>query len=127
DYPGFNLRIAAWAKSRGIPVIYYISPQVWAWKESRVRQIRKHVDLMLVILPFEKDFYRQRQFDVEYVGHPLAEVVADAQAAFTAAPGAPGAPLNHPHIVALLPGSREQEVSRKLPVMLEMSRRYPDY
>src|SRR5690606_12599418 len=61
DYPGFNLRIAAWAKSRGIPVIYYISPQVWAWKESRVRQIRKHVDLMLVILPFEKDFYRQRQ------------------------------------------------------------------
>ncbi|MEP7258412.1 MAG: lipid-A-disaccharide synthase, partial [Flavitalea sp.] len=80
DYPGFNLRIAEWAKKQGIPVIYYISPQVWAWKESRVKQIKKNVDKMLVILPFEKAFYEKWKYEVEYVGHPLAEVVDKAQA-----------------------------------------------
>lgn len=127
DYPGFNLRIAAWAKARGIRVIYYISPQIWAWKEGRIRQIRKNIDLMLVILPFEQEYYRQRGMEVVYVGHPLAEVVREAQANLDAAPETGLSPLNHPHIIALLPGSREQEVSRKLPVMLEMSRAFPDY
>jgi lipid-A-disaccharide synthase len=73
DYPGFNLRIAQWAKQQGIRVIYYISPQIWAWKESRVHTIRKTVDKMLVILPFEKDFYAKWDMPVEYVGHPLIE------------------------------------------------------
>src|SRR4029079_12050486 len=75
DYPGFNLRIAKWAKQNNFKVIYYISPQVWAWKESRVKLIKKFVDKMLVILPFEKQFYKKWGYDVEYVGHPLVEVV----------------------------------------------------
>src|SRR6476620_4740611 len=79
DYPGFNLRIAEWAKQQGLKVVYYISPQVWAWKESRVKKIRKSVDKMLVILPFEKNFYRKWDYEVEYVGHPLADVVDSAQ------------------------------------------------
>src|SRR3984885_7430585 len=74
DYPGFNLRIAKWAKTQGLKVIYYISPQVWAWKESRVKSIKECVDKMLVILPFEKDFYQKWDYQVEYVGHPLIEV-----------------------------------------------------
>lgn len=126
DYPGFNLRIAKWAKGKGFRVIYYISPQVWAWKESRVKHIRRYVDRMLVILPFEKAFYQKWDYEVDYVGHPLAEVVNDAQAAFAAAP-APPSPLDESNIIALLPGSREQEVSRKLPLMLEASRLFPDY
>ena len=75
DYPGFNLRIAEWAKQRGIKVIYYISPQVWAWKESRVKAIKKNVDKMLVILPFEKSFYEKWDYKVEYIGHPLVQVI----------------------------------------------------
>ena len=79
DYPGFNLRIAGWAKQSGYRTVYYISPQVWAWKESRVRAIRDSIDKMLVILPFEKDFYGQWDYAVEYVGHPLVEVIANSQ------------------------------------------------
>lgn len=127
DYPGFNLRIAEWAKKNGIPVVYYISPQVWAWKESRVKQIRKNVDKMLVILPFEKTFYKTRNYEVEYVGHPLADVIDRAQADSALAPDALLSPLNEKHIIALLPGSRAQEVSKKLPVMLAASRSFPEY
>ena len=128
DYPGFNLRIAKWAKQQGLKVIYYISPQVWAWKESRVKGIKASVDKMLVILPFEKEFYKKWNYEVEYVGHPLVEVVD-------------GWPLtvdrNKPlltnngqqttNIVALLPGSRKQEILKKLPVMLEVSNHFPDH
>lgn len=119
DYPGFNLRIAQWAKAQELRVIYYISPQVWAWKESRVNIIRNCVDKMLVILPFEKDFYKKWDYPVEYVGHPLVEVVNEWQ-------------VQHPHLqksntIALLPGSRKQEILKKLPVMLEVSRFFPDY
>ncbi len=72
DYPGFNLRIAEWAKQQGFTIIYYISPQVWAWKEGRVRKMKQHIDKMLVILPFEKDYFRDKwNWEVEYVGHPL--------------------------------------------------------
>lgn len=127
DYPGFNLRIAEWAKKQGMQVVYYISPQVWAWKESRVKQIRKYVDKMLVILPFEKDFYRKWSYDVEYVGHPLADVVDSAQTDLEPLPQTLLSPLNENKIIALLPGSRAQEVAKKLPVMLEVSRDFPDY
>jgi lipid-A-disaccharide synthase len=127
DYPGFNLRIAEWAKEQGFKVIYYISPQVWAWKESRVKKIRKNVDKMLVILPFEKKFYSKWGYEVEYVGHPLADVVDSAQNDIELLPGTLLSPLNENNIIALLPGSREQEVSKKLPVMLEVSKLFPEY
>lgn len=127
DYPGFNLRIAQWAKQKGMKVVYYISPQVWAWKESRVKQIRKYVDRMLVILPFERDFYKKWSYDVEYVGHPLAEVVDSATHELESLPETISYPLNENKIIALLPGSRAQEVAIKLPVMLEASRSFPDY
>lgn len=127
DYPGFNLRIAEWAKKKGIRVIYYISPQVWAWKESRVKTIKKNVDKMLVILPFEKAFYRKWNFEVEYVGHPLAEVVDNAENDIDTTPDASFSPLNDKNIIALLPGSRMQEIDKKLPVMLEVSKYFPEY
>ncbi|MGN6508937.1 MAG: lipid-A-disaccharide synthase, partial [Chitinophaga sp.] len=121
DYPGFNLRIAEWAKQQGLKVVYYISPQVWAWKEGRVKKIRETVDKMLVILPFEKDFYKKWDFEVEYVGHPLIEAVKAAREA----PAAP--PFSDKPIIALLPGSRKQEVEKKLPVMLSVAKYFPEY
>ncbi|HEV2354865.1 MAG TPA: lipid-A-disaccharide synthase [Puia sp.] len=135
DYPGFNLRIAKWAHGKSIRVIFYISPQVWAWKEGRVRQIRENVDKMLVILPFEKAFYKRWNVDVEYVGHPLVEEIdrfrATGPAPLTfsqqSAPGADRPPASGKPIIALLPGSRKQEILKKLPVMLETSRYFPEY
>lgn len=122
DYPGFNLRIARWAREQNIKVVYYISPQVWAWKESRVKTIRKVVDKMLVILPFEKEFYKKWNFDVVYIGHPLVNVVND----FVENHHPPISKDEKP-VVALLPGSRKQEVSAKLPIMLQASQAFPDY
>jgi lipid-A-disaccharide synthase len=127
DYPGFNLRIAQWAKQKGIRVIYYISPQIWAWKESRVHIIRKTVDKMLVILPFEKDFYAKWNVQVDYVGHPLIEVVENAQSLPNHVNQFELSPLNQHNVIALLPGSREQEVAKKLPMMLQASRAFPEY
>jgi lipid-A-disaccharide synthase len=124
DYPGFNLRIAKWARQQGLRIIYYISPQVWAWKENRVKQIRRNVDKMLVILPFEKEFYHKWTYEVEYVGHPLVEVIDDFRASAATSPAA--APPAKP-IIALLPGSRKQEILKKLPIMLEASRFFPDH
>ena len=121
DYPGFNLRIAEWGKANGLRIIFYISPQVWAWKENRVKLIRKCVDKMLVILPFEKEFYQKWNYKVEYVGHPLVEVVDNWQA------NADQEMISPKPIVALLPGSRKQEILKKLPVMLEVSRLFPGY
>ena len=120
DYPGFNLRIARWAKKEGFKVIYYISPQVWAWKESRVKEIKRNVDKMLVILPFEKDFYSKWNYEVEYVGHPLVEVIEEQKRGEVKK-------LSNRPIIALLPGSRKQEIKRKLPVMLEVSKYFPDF
>lgn len=129
DYPGFNLRIAKWAKENNIKVIYYISPQVWAWKENRVKLIKGCVDKMLVILPFEKDFYARWNYDVEYVGHPLVEVVDDfinQQQQTTNLPT--GQAGNKPlTTIALLPGSRQQEILKKLPIMLEVAKHFPEY
>jgi lipid-A-disaccharide synthase len=122
DYPGFNLRIAEWAKQNGIRVIYYISPQVWAWKENRVKKMKQCIDKMLVILPFEKDYYKNKwNWEVEYVGHPLVEVVES----FEASGNSLQAAGDKKPVVALLPGSRKQEILKKLPVMLELSREFP--
>lgn len=122
DYPGFNLRIAQWAKENGFKVVYYISPQVWAWKESRVKLIRKVVDKMIVILPFEKEFYQTKwDYKVEYVGHPLAQVIEDFLK------NRERENLYSKPVVALLPGSRKQEVSVKLPVMLQAAKAFPEY
>lgn len=118
DYPGFNLRIAKWAKQQGLKVIYYISPQVWAWKESRVKAIKRDVDKMLVILPFEKEFYRKWDYEVEYVGHPLVNVIDN----FTAEKNL----FDGKKVIALLPGSRKQEILKKLPIMLQATTNFPD-
>lgn len=121
DYPGFNMRIAEWAKKQGIKIVYYISPQVWAWKEKRVEKIKRDVDKMIVILPFEVDFYRKWNYDVTYVGHPLIEVVANEKN------NVPVTPLSQKPIIALLPGSRAQEIKVKLPIMLQMVKHFPEY
>lgn len=119
DYPGFNLRIAKWAKEQQFKTVFYISPQVWAWKEGRVKDIKKNIDRMLVIFPFEKTFYEKWDYKVNYVGHPLVPVVEHYIE-------------THPQyqtekdLVALLPGSRKQEIKAKLPIMLEATRQFPD-
>lgn len=131
DYPGFNMRIAKWARTQGLRIIYYISPQVWAWKEGRVVQIRDTVDKMLVILPFETAFYQRWNYPVEYVGHPLVEVIDSFRAAAASTPAASAAATAIPHfdrpVIALLPGSRKQEILKKLPIMLEAGRHFPGY
>lgn len=131
DYPGFNLRIAEWAKKEGIKTVFYISPQVWAWKESRVPKMKKNIDKMLVILPFEKDYFqREWNWKVEYVGHPLLEVVEKFKADSIANPEKYFNPVidnSSKKIIALLPGSRKQEILKKLPVMLQVSKKFPDY
>ncbi|HEX7903315.1 MAG TPA: lipid-A-disaccharide synthase [Chitinophagaceae bacterium] len=122
DYPGFNLRIAKWAKQQGLKVIYYISPQVWAWKENRVKLMKECIDKMLVILPFEKDFFKDKwNWEVEYVGHPLVEVINRQQSIVN------NQRLSDKTIVAVLPGSRKQEILKKLPVMLEVSKSFLDH
>lgn len=126
DYPGFNLRIAEFAKQAGYKVIYYISPQVWAWKQSRVHKIKRMVDKMLVILPFEKEFYKRFYYDVDFVGHPLLDAIAQI---------AKENPDNirkelgfsEKKIIALLPGSRKQEIAQMLPEMLKTIDSFPDY
>ena len=131
DYPGFNLRIAKWAKQQGLKVIYYISPQVWAWKENRVKEMKKNIDKMIVIIPFEKDYFKNKwDWDVEYVGHPLVEVVerfrVDSRESIVDSwESIVGS--SEPKVVALLPGSRKQEIAKKLPVMLEVSKFFPDH
>ena len=127
DYPGFNLRIAKFAHEKGFKVVYYISPQIWAWKRRRVNKIKASVDKMLVILPFEEEFYKQYGVDVTYVGNPLLDELAKF--------GTPNRSIflrrnslgEKREIIALLPGSRKQEVKRMLPVMLKMVPRFPDY
>lgn len=136
DYPGFNLRIAEWAKEHGLKVVYYISPQVWAWKENRVKKMKQCIDKMLCILPFEKAYYRDKwNWEVDYVGHPLVEVVEAKQLGGNsqeneentgATPYSPF-PIHHSPLIALLPGSRKQEIQKKLPIMLEVAKFFPDY
>jgi len=124
DYPGFNLRVAKWAFEHHLPVHYYISPQLWAWHSSRVKQVKKYVRKMFVILPFEKDFYRKYDYDVDFVGHPLLDVTTS----FEANPNFRNLNmLNEKPIIALLPGSRKQEIKSVLPIMLEMVDKYENY
>lgn len=128
DYPGFNLRIAEWAKQNGIKTYYYISPQVWAWKENRVRKIKESVDQLFVILPFEKDFYRKHQMEVTFIGHPLVDAIQQFKTnkALDLRLGKLQLNASIP-IIALLPGSRKQEIMRKLPVMLEATKLIDGY
>jgi lipid-A-disaccharide synthase len=119
DYPGFNFRIAEFAKKKGIRIFYYISPQIWAWKKSRINQVRKNVDKMFVILPFEKEYYQKNNFEVDFVGHPLVDEIAKDNFPFSIETEKP--------IIALLPGSRKQEISKVLPKMLEVVNDFPDY
>ena len=127
DYPGFNMRIAKWAKQQGIPTHYYISPQIWAWKENRIKAIRRDVDAMYVILPFEKDFYEgKHQYPVHFVGHPLLDAIAArrevSMEVFRRENG-----LDERPIIALLPGSRKQEIAKMLSVMLSVVGSYHPY
>lgn len=122
DYPGFNLRIAEYAKTIGIKTFYYISPQVWAWKESRVHKIKRIVDKMFVILPFEKEFYQRYNYEVDFVGHPLLDAVQQ----FSLQHNSLSINSSKP-IIALLPGSRKQEIATILPLMLSMQKHYPDF
>jgi lipid-A-disaccharide synthase len=119
DSPEFNLRLARRLSRRGVRVLYYISPQIWAWRQGRVRTIAACVDRMLVVFPFEVDFYRRHGVDVIHVGHPLIDEIPPLEQAWERPPPAPGEPF----VVALLPGSRSSEVRSLLPAMLESARR----
>ncbi|MEY3921802.1 MAG: hypothetical protein RL634_1563 [Bacteroidota bacterium] len=124
DYPGFNLPITKFAKRHGFKTVYYISPQVWAWKEKRVHEIKKYVDLMLVILPFEKSFYKRWNYDVEYVGHPLIEIIEGFKHSERAQEIKNEFAQRDKKIVAIIPGSRIQEIQSKLPIMLKATARF---
>jgi lipid-A-disaccharide synthase len=127
DYPGFNMRIAKWAKEKGIKTHYYISPQIWAWKENRIKDIKRDVDKMYVILPFEKDFYEvKHDFPVAFVGHPLIDAI-HKQADINAADFRINNQLGEKPIIALLPGSRKQEITKMLSIMLTVVDNFPDY
>jgi len=122
DYPGFNLRMAKWAKSKGMKVIYYISPTVWAWKENRVHQIKRDVDRMYTILPFEPAFYQKFEIEVQYFGHPLLDEIKRFQQQERKELLLPSIKP----ILALLPGSRKQELRKKLPLMLKAAEGFHD-
>ncbi len=124
DYPGFNLRIAAFAKTHGIPVLYYISPKVWAWNEKRALTIRRLVDRMFVIFPFEVDFYRKYDYEVEYVGNPLMDAIAAfrPEENFRVQNG-----LSEKPVIAILPGSRKQELEGMLKTMVSVHVYFPGY
>jgi lipid-A-disaccharide synthase len=124
DYPGFNLRIADFARKEGLRVIYYISPQIWAWKQSRVHQIKRNVDRMLCILPFEKDFYARFDFDVDFTGHPLLDAIA---ARCGSSDWKRDHQLDEKPLIALLPGSRKQEIATMLPLMLSVVPDFPGH
>ena len=127
DYPGFNLRIAKWAKTAGFKTHYYISPQIWAWKESRITEIKRDVDKMYVILPFEKDFYEKKHhYPVAFVGHPLIDAIHN-HPSMEAGVFRKENQLNDKPIIAILPGSRKQEITKMLSVMLSVVKDFPDY
>lgn len=127
DYPGFNMRIAEWAKKQGIPTHYYISPQIWAWKENRIKAIRRDVDHMYIILPFEKDFYEKKHnYAVEFVGHPLIDAIRNRKPTDTEQ-FKKDHNLDSRPVIALLPGSRKQEITKMLSLMLSVVDNFPDY
>lgn len=127
DYPGFNLKVAKWAHKKGYKVFYYISPQVWAWKRRRVYKIKKVVDKMLCILPFEKKFYDSYNVDCQFVGHPLLDEIAKVNPVDKNKFYKSNRLNPKKEIIAMLPGSRKQEVSRMLTVMLDVVKQFPNY
>jgi lipid-A-disaccharide synthase len=119
DYPGFNMRIAKWAKTKNFTNHFYISPKVWVWKENRVKLIKKVIDKMYVILPFEEGYYRNKHnYKVDFVGHPLLDAI-ESEKTFDKKEFIDNNNLSTKPIIALLPGSRDQEINKLLPVMLE--------
>lgn len=127
DYSGFNLRIAKWAKAKNFRTFYYVSPQIWASREGRIKSIKRDIDEMFVILPFEKEFYEgKHQYPVNFVGHPLLDELHRQERTspedFRREFG-----LDNREIIALLPGSRKQEITNMLDVMLKVASGYPDY
>ncbi|MBK7173569.1 MAG: lipid-A-disaccharide synthase [Bacteroidales bacterium] len=124
DYPGFNMRIAKYAHDKGIRIVYYISPQVWAWRQSRIHNIHKRTDLAFVVLPFEKDFHAKFGYHVEFVGHPLLDTINEfiPDPSFIKEYGLEGKP-----VIAVVPGSRKQEISRILPIMLSIIPEFKEY
>ncbi len=122
DYPGFNLKIEKWAHEQGIKAIHYISPQLWAWKKGRLKGMRRYLDRLCYILPFEQDFYAKNNMpQATYVGHPLLEIIQGRPA------DAPLFPEDKRPIVALLPGSRKQELTKNLPGMVRLAANHPEY
>ena len=126
DYPGFNMRIAQWAKKQGIPNHYYIGPQIWAWKENRIKKIKRDLDALYVILPFEAPYFKEKHhYNVTYVGHPLIQVIQEERQKKEM--------LIHQikdsnkPIIALLPGSRKQEINKMMPIFLSVIDRFPQY
>lgn len=124
DFPGFNFRIAEWAKPKNIKIFYYISPQLWAWKENRIKKVKRDIDRMFVILPFEKDFYKKHDYEVDFVGHPLLDVTERYE---TTPNFSKNHHLDNRPIIALLPGSRKQEIENMLSKMLQMVDKFTDY
>lgn len=127
DYPGFNLRLAKFARKHNIRVFYYISPQLWAWKSGRVRTLQSSVDKLFVILPFEEEFYAKYNYPVDFVGHPLLDVLhkkrpIPSEDEFLEKHG-----LNEKPIIALLPGSRKQEIKKMLHIMMKVVRDFPEH
>lgn len=123
DYPGFNMLIAKWAKINGFQNHFYISPQIWAWKESRIKKIKRYIDYLYVILPFEKDYYKQRHnLEVYYVGHPLVEIIDQEKGSSDSFPFKITKP-----IIALLPGSRKQEIRKMIPVFKSIINHFSNY
>lgn len=127
DYPGFNLRMAKFFHEKKIRVFYYISPQVWAWNRSRVKKIKQFVDRMFVILPFEKEFYKQYGMVVDFVGHPLLDAIKRGMLTDEKSDFRKTNNLDNREIIAVLPGSRKQEINRMLPVMLKMASKFSNY
>jgi len=127
DYPGFNLRIAKFVKASGIRVFYYISPQLWAWRSSRVKMIKKNVDKMFVILPFEKEFYANHGYEVDFIGHPLLDLFLNDLQLVRKGSFLYQNNLDQRPIVSLLPGSRRQEIAKMLGIMLQTSEYFPDF
>ncbi|WP_300440333.1 lipid-A-disaccharide synthase [Christiangramia sp.] len=127
DYPGFNMRIAEWAKKKGYRTNYYISPQIWAWKENRIKKIKRDVDEMYVILPFEHDFYNDKHdFPVHFVGHPLLDAI-DNRSPVDIDSFRKNHGLDHRPVIALLPGSRKQEIEKMLNIMLSVTSAFKEY
>jgi len=127
DYPGFNMRIAKWAKVNGIKTHFYISPQIWAWKENRIKDIKRDFDQLYVILPFEKDFYElKHNFPVTFVGHPLIDAIQN-RTALDVEKFKKDNNLYQKPVIAILPGSRKQEISKMLRVMLSVAADFQEY